>query len=268
MANALDDAKPFLLTTVRCLWLIATLWLCGAAYAQTPINLRVSVTRHEPRLITIKSASAPLHQIAAQLSAQLKIPIHVSPLLRKQTPELELENWTLDHVARQLAPIVYADTETKTDGSAPRVLALYLQAVNEPLPLLEASLPRANSVVLIEGSTDDEPEPSKEDKGEVDEKQPLSVVYRQGLLSLHAKEQPLRTVLEAVAARLNVACDTQQAASEKITMTLTPNAPVEILRKLSAQLVLYQRHDWRRGEQVLLRIVATSPASRPRSEED
>jgi hypothetical protein len=264
-ASNLDDSKPFLLATVKCFWLTAVLCCCVAAYGQTPVRLRVSVTRNEPRLITIKSAAVPLHQIAAALSAQLKIPIHVSPLLRQQKPELELRDWSLDNVARQLAPVVYADTATPTDGSTPRVLALYLQAVNEPLPSLEASLPRANSVVLIEGNTEDEPETSKEDQGEVDEKQPLSMVYRQGLLALHAKEQPLRTVLESVAARLNVACDLQQVAPEKITLTLASNPPLEILRKLSPHLVLYQRHDWQRGEQVLLRIVATSPTAHPRS---
>ncbi|HEU4480083.1 MAG TPA: hypothetical protein VFR80_16315, partial [Pyrinomonadaceae bacterium] len=97
------------------------------------------------RGIDLKANEALVAEIAAKLSKEFDIPVLLSPVMQKARVSIEFEGMPLEGAVRLISPQPYADYEISGDGSTmPKIVALYLHAINEPPPS-ESAVVRGDS---------------------------------------------------------------------------------------------------------------------------
>jgi hypothetical protein len=219
---------------------------------------RLKVTTTQPRLINLKAEHALVDEIAQTLSRKLDVPVRLSPVMSKARVTLEFTSTPLEGALRMIAPQPYVDYEVTGDGSAPpKIVAIYLYAMNEPPPG-DAEVVRGDSeALLIEGNTDDVDTESERDKQE----KTLSVKVERNQVTLHAKRQPLTAVLFEIANKVDIPFEMKYDSSELVDLDLSNATMEQVVRSLSPNIRLYQRTDLQTYETRPLRIVLAPPTN-------
>ena len=225
--------------------------------AKLPFELTVKT---RPILnISLKAEKAKMSDVAQELSKRLKTPIFLGPQRQHELLTVEFSQLTLEPALQLLSPTVYVDYEIDT-GSAeqPKALGIYFYDANQGEPPLTVVNSSTQSM-LIEGNTEDGVEPQTEDAEKKEEEKPLRVLFKDNLLSVKAKKQPLSLVLLKIGEEIGVPVDIQEL-SPSIVDTEISKLPVEdAVRQLSPNIRLYLRADLTRAERRALRLILAEP---------
>ncbi|MFN2454845.1 MAG: hypothetical protein ABR577_11555 [Pyrinomonadaceae bacterium] len=220
---------------------------------------RVQVFANQnPVIVRLRAADAPLADIAAEMSRQLKIPIVLSAVMKGQRVTLDLADLPLETALRALAPEVCLD-ELVIGGAAsiqPQYTAIYLSGVNETLPANNDPTQSDSQVMLMEGNTEDlRDEASASTPKETIAERFVEAKFEKNKLTLRARGQPVSVVLYEMARAMKIPFDIRHRSEEIIDTDVT-DVPVEqALLNLPSSVRLYLRKDARTLESTPLRLV-------------
>jgi hypothetical protein len=169
---------------------------------------------------------------------------------------IEFSQLTLEPALQLMSPTVYVDYEI-SPGEQPKALGIYLFDANQGEPPLTAVVNGSNQSMLIEGNTEDGVEPAPE--GDEKEK-PLQIHFKDNLLTIKAKKQPLSLVLLKIGEELGIPVDIQELTSSIIDADISKLPVEEAVRQLSPNIRLFLRADLTRAERRALRLVLAEPA--------
>jgi len=192
-----------------------------------------------------------------------------------------------------LAPSGFIDYSVKMDYSRPpRPIAVYLAGINEKkvaeedaAAIVEAEakdargLGRFTPYIMISGDTETKTEnpmlkqaQAYYDAGEFDkleefEKEfPIQVHYRSGKLTVRAKEQPLSSVIYAIAGKLSIPAEisgkvdiANTVNDQTVSIDVKDQTVEDVMGHLSPYIVLYMRTDLETSATTPLRIILTEP---------
>ena len=222
--------------------------------AKPPFTLTVKT---RPILnISLKAEKAKITEVAQELSKRLKTPIFLGTERQKELLTIEFSELTLEPALQLLAPTVYVDYEINT-GSAdpPKPLGIYLFDTNQGEPPLTAVLTSSTQSMLVEGDTEDGVEPETEDEKKKLEEQPLRISFKDNLLSVKAKQQPLPLVLLKIGEELGIPVDIQDQNITIVDKEISKLPVEDVVRQLSPHIRLYVRADLTHAERRALRLV-------------
>ena len=211
--------------------------------------------------ISIKAEKAKMSEVAQELSKQLKVPVFLGPERQNELVTMEFSELTLEPALQLMSPTVYIDYEIDTgSGAPPKALGIYLFDTNQGEPPLTSVINGATQSMLIEGNTEDGVEPESEDEKKKVEEQPLRVQFKDNLLSVKAKKQPVALVLLKIGEELGIPVDIQDQNVATVIDAEISKLPVEdVVRQLSPQIRLFVRADLTHAERRALRIVLAEP---------
>ncbi len=220
----------------------------------------VKMSRGAPYTFTVKAKDAPLTDITGELSRLLKVPFTLSPVVSKQKVTLEFGGLNLEATLRMLAPQSYVDYMAGGEGGEePKALAVYLLALNEPTPALNATVRGASEAILIEGDTEEGTDSEAQRKKE--EEEPLRVSFANNQLSVRARKQPLSVVLFRIASEVGVPFEMRYESAELIDVEFQNSPLDQAIRSLSPGVRFYYRVDLQTFQVQPLRLALLSPAS-------
>ena len=257
-------AQGITLTALVCLALFTASFAQKPAPADAKSTAKlpfVVKTKTRPILnISIKANKAKMSEVAQELSKQLKVPIFLGPDRQNELLTIEFNELTLEPALQLMSPTVYVDYEIDTGSSAsPKALGIYFFDANQGEPPLTAVINGSTQSMLIEGNTEDGVEPETDDQKKKLEEQPLRIAFRDNLLSVKAKQQPLPLVLLKIGEELGIPVDIQ-AQSVAVVDAEISKLPVEdVVRQLSPHIRLFLRADLTRAEKRALRLVLAEP---------
>ena len=269
-----DYAKGVTLSALGCI--VVCIALCTTSLAQKPatpeakqapkpaatkLPYSIKIKKSPILNISIKAEKAKMSEVAQDLSKQLKVPIFLGPEREHELLTIEFNELTLEPALQLMSPTVYVDYEIDTgSGAAPKPLGIYFFDTNQGEPPLTAVVNGSTQSMLIEGNTEDGVEPeTAEDKQKVEE-QPLKVSFKDNLLTVKAKKQPLSLVLLKIGEELGIPVDIQEASNAAIIDAEFSKLPIEdLVRQLSPHIRLYLRADLTRAERLALRLVLAEP---------
>lgn len=195
---------------------------------------RVRVKQERTFFLTVRAAEAPLSQIAAELSRQLKTPVILSRVMQKQLVSLDFQDVPLESALQAMAPLPYIHYELQ-GNSAPICREIFLNAYNEPVPA--PRLENKSVSFIMEGDTESTGD-SKED--------PLQVSYRNQRLSVKVKKQSLTAVLDRIAQQLGVNFSMKQDSIEPIDLDIKEMSLEEAISYFPPTVHLHVRKDLQR----------------------
>src|SRR5256714_14555121 len=170
-----------------------------------PFALRVTVDQIIG--ISLRAENAKLTDIAADLSKKLKAPVALSPVMQKQRATIDFADVVLEPAMQLLAPLVYIDYEIDSaPGAHPRPVGIYLSAHNEPAPAINANVRSTSQAFIISGNTEGESDDDDDDD--------IQISYRNGKLTLKAKDQPLLDVLSRISDETGVRLEAKDDTTE------------------------------------------------------
>ena len=211
--------------------------------------------------ISLKAEKAKMSEVAQELSTRLKTPVFLGTERQKELLTTEFSELTLEPALQLLAPTVYVDYEIDT-GSAepPKALAIYLFDTNQGEPPLSAVVNGSMQSMLIEGNTEDGVEPKTEEEKNKVEEQPLRISFKENLLSVKAKKQPLPLVLLKIGEELGIPVEIQDQNISIVDKEISKLPVEDVVRQLSPHIRLFVRADLTHAERRALRLVlAESP---------
>lgn len=212
--------------------------------------------------LSLKAEKASMVEIAADLSKRLKVPVSVGPTLAKESISIEYKQLPFEAAIQLMAPSVYVDYEIQTGSTnPPRPLNVFLFDANQGEPPLTASASGSTQSILVEGDTEDGVEPKTDDEKKKIEEQPLRITFRDGTLSVKAKQQPLVLVLLKIGEELGIQVEIQSQTNEVIDTEFSKLSVEDALRRLSPNIRLFLRADLTRSERRALRLVLAEPAT-------
>jgi len=201
--------------------------------------------------ISLRAENAKLTDIAADLSKRLKAPVALSPVMQKQRATIDFVDVVLEPAMQLLAPVVYIDYEIDSaPGAYPRPVGIYLSAHNEPAPAINANVRSTSQAFVISGNTE------SEDSSEEDD---IQISYRNGKLTLKAKDQPLLDVLSSISEETGVRLEAKDVTTETVSVNIKDLPLDEAILKVSPHLRLYLRADLYRNQRTPLLIVLVQP---------
>jgi hypothetical protein len=227
--------------------------------AKLPYSIK---TRKSPILnISLKAEKAKMSEVAQELSKQLKVPIYLGPERQNEIVTLEFSELTLEPALQLMAPMVYVDYEIDTSsGAPPKALGIYLFDTNQGEPPVTTVVNGATQSMLIEGNTEDGVEPESDDDKKKLEEQPLRIQFKDNLLSVKAKKQPVALVLLKIGEELGIPVEIQDQNVTTVIDAEISKLPIEdVVRQLSPQIRLFVRADLTHAERRALRIVLAEP---------
>lgn len=195
---------------------------------------RVRVRLERTWFLTVRANEAPLNEIAAELSRQLKTPVILSRVMQKQLVTLDFEDLPLESALQTMAPIPYVHYELQ-GNSAPICREIFLNAYNEPAPA--PKLASQTVSFIMEGDTESTGN-SKED--------PLQVSYRNQRLSVKVKKQSLTAVLDRIAQQLGVNFSMKQDSNELVDLDIKEMTLEEAVSYFPPSVHLHVRKDLQR----------------------
>ena len=211
-----------------------------------PFALRVTVDQIIG--ISLRAENAKLTDIAADLSKKLKAPVALSPVMQKQRATIDFADVVLEPAMQLLAPLVYIDYEIDSaPGAHPRPVGIYLSAHNEPAPAINANVRSTSQAFIISGNT------------EGDEDDDIHISYRNGKLTLKAKDQPLLDVLSSISDETGVRLEAKDDTTETVSVDIKDLPLDEAILKVSPHLRLYLRADLYRNQRTPLLITIVQP---------
>jgi len=209
--------------------------------------------------ISLKAEKAKVSEVTQELSKRLKVPIFLGTERQNELLTIEFSQLTLEPALQLLSPTVYVDYEI-SPGEQPKALGIYLYDANQGEPPLTAVVNGSTQSMLIEGNTEDGVEPEAEAGAEEKEK-PLQIHFKDNLLTVKAKKQPLSLVLLKIGEELGIPVDIQELNSSAVIDADISKLPVEdAVRQLSPNIRLFLRADLTRAERRALRLVLAEPA--------
>jgi LAS superfamily LD-carboxypeptidase LdcB len=210
--------------------------------------------------ISVKADKAKMSEVAQELSKQLKVPVFLGPERQNELLTVEFYDLTLEPAVRLLSPTVYVDYEIQTgSGAPPKALGIFLFDANQGEPPLTAVVNGASQSMLIEGNTEDGVEPETDDEKKKVEEQPLRIEFKDNLLSVKAKKQPLPLVVLKIGDELGIPVDIQAQDIAVVDAEISKLPLEDVLRQLSPNIRLYIRADLTRAERRALRLVLAEP---------
>lgn len=229
-----------------------------ADQAKRKASWRLRISRQTPQTFTLKAENAPVEEIAQELGRRLNVTVSLSPVMKKRNVTVEFSALTLDAALRMLAPKPYVDYEMGGGNSfEPKVLAVYLYALNERPPDQSIALPNQSDAVLIEGDTEEGLEQSDSKKAE---EQPLKVAFARNHLSVKARKQPLSVVLYKIASEVGVPFELQYESNEIVDVDFVDYPLEQAMRTLSSSVRFYFRADLQSLDIKPLRIALVAPS--------
>ena len=226
--------------------------------AKLPFELTVKT---RPILnISLKAEKAKMSEVAQELSKRLKTPIFLGPERKNELLTIEFSQLTLEPALQLMSPTVYVDYEINT-GSAeqPKALGIYFYDANQGEPPLTAVVNGSTQSMLIEGNTEDGVEPETDDEKKKEEEEPLCIVFKDNLLTVKAKKQPLSLVLLKIGEEIGIPVDIQEQGSSIVDTEISKLPVEDVVRQLSPNIRLYVRADLTRAERRALRLVLAEP---------
>ena len=221
--------------------------------AKLPFELTVKT---RPILnISLKAEKAKVSEVTQELSKRLKVPIFLGTERQNELLTIEFSQLTLEPALQLMSPAVYVDYEISS-SEQPKALAIYLYDANQGEPPLTAVNGSTQSM-LIEGNTEDGVEPESE--GEEKEK-PLQINFKDNLLTVKAKKQPLSLVLLKIGEEIGIPVDIQELTSSIVDADISKLPVEDAVRQLSPNIRLFLRADLTRAERRALRLVLAEPA--------
>jgi hypothetical protein len=214
-----------------------------------PFELRI--TADQIIGISLRAENAKLTDIATDLSKKLKAPVALSPVMQKQRATINFADVVLEPAMQLLAPVVYIDYEIDSaPGAHPRPVGIYLSAFNEPAPAINANVRSTSQAFVISGNTE------SEDSSEDDD---IQISYRNGKLTLKAKDQPLLDVLSSISDETGVRLEAKDVTSETVSVNIKDLPLDEAILKVSPHLRLYLRADLYRNQRTPILLVLVQP---------
>jgi len=222
---------------------------------------RLSVKQAPILNLSLKAEKARLVDIAAEMSKRLKTQVFVGASLQKEVVSIEFSELTLEQAMQLMAPAVYIDYEIDTGSeNPPKALGIFFYDANSAEPPITAVISSSTQSLLIEGDTEDGVEPETEEGKKKLEEQPLRIQFRDNILSVKAKKQPLSLVLLKIGEELGIPVDIQGDAKDVVDTEITKQSVEDVVRKLSPNIRLFLRADLLHSERRALRLVLTDPA--------
>ena len=210
--------------------------------------------------ISLKAEKAKMSEVAQELSKQLKVPIFLGPQRENELLTIEFSELTLEPALQLMSPTVYVDYEIETgSGAPPKALGIYFFDANQGEPPLTTVVNGSTQSMLIEGNTEDGVEPATEDDKKKVEEQPLRIEFKDNLLSVKAKKQPLALVLLKIGEELGIPVDIQESNAAVVDAEISKLPVEDVVRQLSPHIRLYLRADLTRAERRALRLVLAEP---------
>jgi hypothetical protein len=218
-------------------------------------------TKTRPILnISLKAEKAKVSDVAQELSKQLKIPIFLGPERQNELLTIEFNELMLEPALQLLSPTVYVDYEIDTgSGAPPKALGIFLFDPNQGEPPATAVITGSTQSFLIEGNTEDGVEPQTEEEKKKLEEQPLRVSFKDNLLTVKSKKQPLALVLLKIGEELGIPVDIQQQNAAVVDADISKLPVEDVVRQLSPHIRLFLRADLTRAERRALRLVLAEP---------
>lgn len=195
---------------------------------------RVRVKQERTFFLTVRAHEAPLNQIAAELSRQVKTPVILSRVMQKQLVTLDFQDMPLESALQIMAPLPYIHYELQ-GNSAPICREIFLHAHNEPVPV--PKLENKNVSFIMEGDTESTGD-SKED--------PLHVSYRNQRLSVKVNKQSLTAVLDRIAMQLGVNFSMKQDSDELVDLDIKEMSLEDAISYFPPTVHLHVRKDLQR----------------------
>ncbi len=260
-------ATGITLTVVVCFALFTT------ALAQKPADTKqaqkdakarlpyaIKIQKHPILNISIKAEKAKMSEVAQELSKQLKVPIFLGPQRQNELLTIEFSELTLEPALQLMSPTVYVDYEIDTgSGAPPKALGIYFFDTNQGEPPVTSAITGSTQSMLIEGNTEDGVEPANDDAKKKLEEQPLRIEFKDNLLSVKSKKQPLALVLLKIGEELGIPVDIQEQNAAVVDAEISKLPVEDVVRQLSPQIRLYLRADLTRAERRALRLVLAEP---------
>jgi len=223
----------------------------------------VLTVKAEPILnLSLKADKSSLAAIASDLSKRLKVPVQLGTAMKKESVSIEFSELTLEAALQLLAPQVYVDYEVDTgSGNPPKPLGVFLFDADQGEPPVTAVVPGTTQSILIEGDTEEDVEPTTDEAKKKLEEQPLRVQFRDGVMSVKAKKQPLALILLKIGEELGIPVDIQNQSNEVVDAEISKAQIEDALRRLSPNIRAFIRADLTRGDRRALRLVLPNQAT-------
>ena len=207
--------------------------------------------------VSIASENAKLADIAAELSRRIKVPVALSPVMQKQTVTVNFADLLLEPAMQLLAPQVYIDYEVDAaTASRPRPLGIFLYAYNEMPPAADAVVKAQSQSLLISGNTET-------DGTESDEEDPVHISYKNGNMSVKAKDQPLIDVVLDMAEEAGVQAEVPDKLTDTVSVDIKDRPLDQAFLAVSPDVRVFVRTDLFRATRTVLRIVVVAREEKP-----
>ena len=207
--------------------------------------------------ISLKAEKAKMAEVAQDLSKRLKVPIFLGTQRQNELLTIEFSQLTLEPALQLMSPTVYVDYEINAgSGEPPKPLGIYLFDLNQGEPPLTAVVTGSTQSMLIEGNTEDGVETETADEKE---EQPLRVSFKDNLLTVKAKKQPLSLVMLKIGEQLGIPVDIQELNTAMVDADISKLPIEDVVRQLSPNIRLFLRADLTRSERRALRLVLAEP---------
>jgi hypothetical protein len=212
----------------------------------------LKVTTNDIVGVSLTAENAPLPKIAADLSRKLKVPVLVGPGAEQHRVTADFKDLTLEPALHFLAPQVFVDYEINSaPGGQSRAVGIYLNAFEDPEPAVGRIVPAKEEAILIEGHTEDAPEPAAEE--------PTKILYEQNSLTVSAKQQPLSVVLYKIAHELHIPFELKWETTKLVDVNIVQLPLEEAMARLSPHVRLFVRANLQKFERKPFRMVLVRP---------
>jgi hypothetical protein len=235
---------------------------------------RVKVTNTGIPGISIKAKAAPLADVMAELERQLKVPILLGKLMKKQVVTADFVDLDLEMALKSIAMDVRAPLPTvdyKITGGGGVIqarkepIAIYMTVYNEAPPSIGPYSANESAGLIVSGFVAETPE---EEKAYLEKKaQELQVSVKDGSFRVLAKKQPLTDVVGEIAAKVRIPFailtqDTSQAEFDQVVDWDIKDSTLEdlALTWFPNAIRLYLRTDLETNSTRPLRITLERPS--------
>jgi hypothetical protein len=206
--------------------------------------------------ISLKAEKAKISEVAQELSQRLKVPVFLGPQRQNELITIEFSELTLEPALQLMSHAVYVDYEIDTGSlEPPKPLGVFFYDLNQGEPPLTAVVSGSTQSLLIEGDTEDGVELQTEEDKKRAAEQSLRVSFKNNLLSIKAKDQPLQILLLKLGQELGVPVDIQDEAPKVVNAEISKLSVEDAIRQLAPNIRMFVRADLTRAERRVLRLV-------------